>query len=457
MSKSKFFLMVVLCLFLVMTATPSTVYADEGIILPYPGGTYTITDSCHPDGWGDFVGGYSSTCAIDLSAGCGASIISPISGDMVAYADDGLGIGNTAAIIKGSRYTAFLLHGDYVASGPIQQGGLIGYEASHGNSSGCHTHISIFDHIEKKWVNPLGGEIVSNGQGVFQEVPTPPKEVLDFLSGIEIQIVEAPIYEENQVVQENLEVVATEEAVVFVQSQMEAVTKSGFQMDDEKMSWGILFLAFVFSVMVLFFDRKTKALGVSGFILLVCASIIIFSNGYSFNLYPNEVEANSFNINPTPLPQLEPTQVTLPEMRQIEEVVTNVVLELSFLENGDFVSNANQTGGVINTRWPDSIQQWSGWITYYAAENGLESDWVAAMMYQESKGNPNATSRVCATGLIQVMPSDGYLDPNYQCSQDTEENRNRYQEYYANGRGGYYFQDRPKMEELYNQELHIVF
>ena len=119
-------------------------------------GLIPITDGCHPDGWGDFVGGYPSTCAIDLSAGCGASIISPISGDMVAYADDGLRIGNTAAIIKGSRYTAFLLHGDYVASGPIQQGGLIGHEASHGNSFGCHTHISIFDHIEKKWVNPIG-------------------------------------------------------------------------------------------------------------------------------------------------------------------------------------------------------------------------------------------------------------------------------------------------------------
>ena len=91
-----------------------------------------------------------------------------------------------------------------------------------------------------------------------------------------------PTYEENQVVQESSEAITTEEAVIFVQPQQEAVSKSVFQMDDKKISWGVFVSSFCFFLSWFYsLIERLKRWEVSGFVLLVCASIIIFSNGYS--------------------------------------------------------------------------------------------------------------------------------------------------------------------------------
>ena len=46
-----------------------------------------------------------------------------------------------------------------------------------------------------------------------------------------------------------------------------------------------------------------------------------------------------------------------------------------------------------------------GLINKYAEKNGLDSDFVKAVINQESGFNPNATSRCGAMGLMQLMPS----------------------------------------------------
>ena len=92
----------------------------------------------------------------------------------------------------------------------------------------------------------------------------------------------------------------------------------------------------------------------------------------------------------------------------------------------------------IGAAYPASIQQWCSLITRYANENGLEPNLVAAVMLQESGGNPDAYSSSGAVGLMQVMPRDG-IAASFQC----------------NGRPC--FSNRPSMEELFDPEFNIEY
>ncbi len=92
----------------------------------------------------------------------------------------------------------------------------------------------------------------------------------------------------------------------------------------------------------------------------------------------------------------------------------------------------------IGAAYPASIQQWCSLITRYANENGLEPDLVAAVMLQESGGDPDAYSSSGAVGLMQVMPRDG-IAASFQC----------------NGRPC--FSNRPSMEELFDPEFNIEY
>jgi soluble lytic murein transglycosylase-like protein len=92
----------------------------------------------------------------------------------------------------------------------------------------------------------------------------------------------------------------------------------------------------------------------------------------------------------------------------------------------------------LSASYPDSILQWCEWIEEYAARNGLEPNLIAAMMLQESGGNPQAYSKSGAVGLLQVMPRDGlaagFMCPNGPC-----------------------FASRPSMDELYDPEYNISY
>ena len=54
--------------------------------------------------------------------------------------------------------------------------------------------------------------------------------------------------------------------------------------------------------------------------------------------------------------------------------------------------------------WQSNITQWADLITKHSKENGLDPNFVAALIEEESKGNPRLISRAGAVGLLQIMP-----------------------------------------------------
>lgn len=88
--------------------------------------------------------------------------------------------------------------------------------------------------------------------------------------------------------------------------------------------------------------------------------------------------------------------------------------------------------------YPDSILQWCSAIESKAQQYNLDSRLIAAVMLEESGGNPNAYSHSGAVGLMQVMPSDG-LAANFTCS------------------GNPCFASRPTMNELYDPTFNIDY
>ncbi len=61
----------------------------------------------------------------------------------------------------------------------------------------------------------------------------------------------------------------------------------------------------------------------------------------------------------------------------------------------------------LSERFPPGILRWCESITQYARKRDLPPDLIAALILQESGGNPSAFSASGAVGLMQVMPSDG--------------------------------------------------
>lgn len=130
----------------------------EDILLP-PYEAYILTQGPHGQSYGHL--------AVDLTAGKGAVILSPITGTVSAFYVDELG--NTTLIIENSHYQVTLLHGDYVVQigDALQTGQPIGYESNHGftvdawgvpcwgRNCGFHTHLNVYDKLSGSNVNPL--------------------------------------------------------------------------------------------------------------------------------------------------------------------------------------------------------------------------------------------------------------------------------------------------------------
>lgn len=70
-------------------------------------------------------------------------------------------------------------------------------------------------------------------------------------------------------------------------------------------------------------------------------------------------------------------------------------------------STVSTEGCLVSQEFPESVRQWCSLITRYAGEHGLPADLVAAVIWQESGGKPQAISRSGAVGLMQIMPRDG--------------------------------------------------
>ena len=105
--------------------------------------------------------------AIDISAGRGATIYSPIHGEITELFIDGLG--NPTLVIDNKVYRVTMLHGIYtVHTGQsVNAGQIIGTESNLGNTTdmqgvscrnrdcGYHTHLNVYDKRTGANINPL--------------------------------------------------------------------------------------------------------------------------------------------------------------------------------------------------------------------------------------------------------------------------------------------------------------
>ena len=92
----------------------------------------------------------------------------------------------------------------------------------------------------------------------------------------------------------------------------------------------------------------------------------------------------------------------------------------------------------LSTSFPDAILRWCSLIETQAQKYNLDPGLMAAVMLQESGGNPDAYSHSGAVGLMQVMPRDGLAD-DFSCN------------------GNPCFASRPTMVELQDPEFNIAY
>lgn len=92
----------------------------------------------------------------------------------------------------------------------------------------------------------------------------------------------------------------------------------------------------------------------------------------------------------------------------------------------------------VSPAFPDKVYQWCSLITQFAKSNDLPPDLIAALIWQESGGNPTAYSHSGAVGLMQVMPRDG-IAATFICQ------------------NGPCFASRPTIAELEDPEFNIAY
>ena len=68
----------------------------------------------------------------------------------------------------------------------------------------------------------------------------------------------------------------------------------------------------------------------------------------------------------------------------------------------------------LSTNYPAEVRQWCSEIEAAGKDVGLPASLIAALIVQESGGDPTAYSSSGAVGLMQVMPRDG-LAADFMC------------------------------------------
>ncbi|HVP22090.1 MAG TPA: transglycosylase SLT domain-containing protein [Anaerolineaceae bacterium] len=114
-------------------------------------------------------------------------------------------------------------------------------------------------------------------------------------------------------------------------------------------------------------------------------------------------------------------------------------------ENPGAASNADaasqpglQAACSLPSSYPGAILNWCGLIETYSKKYGLDGRLIAAVMLEESGGDPDAYSSSGAVGLMQIMPRDG-LAADFMCNASP------------------CFSKRPTMAELSDPEYNISY
>ncbi len=143
--------------FVISQPIESSLLDHDSIQMPYA--DYAVTQGVHGYEYGHL--------AIDITAGKGVEIQSPINGQITASFTDP--VGSTILMIENERWQITLVHGIFsVSVGDfVRKGQKIGIESNQGNTvdlqgrscrgrdCGYHTHINIFDKRSGVNVNPL--------------------------------------------------------------------------------------------------------------------------------------------------------------------------------------------------------------------------------------------------------------------------------------------------------------
>lgn len=140
---------------------PSSLEVDNPTAVFAPYKEYDLTQGLHGQSYGHL--------AIDLAAGRGEPVLSPINGFVTDYYIDEYN--NTTLVIENNIYQVTMLHGDFNASigEKVDAGQVVGTEGNNGYTMdffgnlcygrehcGNHTHLNIFDKRIQANVNPLG-------------------------------------------------------------------------------------------------------------------------------------------------------------------------------------------------------------------------------------------------------------------------------------------------------------
>jgi murein DD-endopeptidase MepM/ murein hydrolase activator NlpD len=138
---------------------PAPAPAADPWAISYPYDDYWLTQGPHGYSYGHM--------AIDLAAGKGEPIKSPIYGQVTAiYVDE---YGNTTLVIENEVYAVTLLHGNYTVQvgQELALGDVVGSEWNNGytldmdgrscrnRDCGYHTHLNVYSKVSQSNVNPL--------------------------------------------------------------------------------------------------------------------------------------------------------------------------------------------------------------------------------------------------------------------------------------------------------------
>ncbi len=138
------------------------------------------------------------------------------------------------------------------------------------------------------------------------------------------------------------------------------------------------------------------------------------------------------------LPRASEMQIEPGEVDDQPVQATRVEISPASAGNEKVVNNFENIECQVSSSFPESILQWCELITLYAEKRGLEPDLVAALIWQESGGKPQAYSSSGAVGLMQIMPNDG-LAASFMCV------------------NGPCFSNRPSIKELEDPEFNISY